>query len=128
MRKLRRRTVGHITVPKKTLVQPHELRVATILSWTGDDVEFIPVGRVQTPDIYYRGLKWEIKSPIGRSSRTIENNMRAAVRQSSNIIIDLGRIRLPEDKCLREIKRQGELMKGKHRILVITKTDRIIEL
>lgn len=109
-------------------MQPHEFNVATILSWTGEDVEFIPAGYMHTPDIRFRGLEWEIKSPYGSSSRTIENNMRLALKQSSNIIIDLSRMDIPEDKCMREIKRQNSLIRGKHRIIVITKTQKIIEL
>ena len=31
---------GKIIVPRGAMVQPHELVVASILSWTGDDVDF----------------------------------------------------------------------------------------
>ena len=128
MRKSKKQKIGHITVPKNALVQPHEFNVATILSWTGEDVEFIPTGHMPTPDIRFRGLEWEIKSPYGSSSRTIENNMRLALKQSSNIIIDLSRMKLPEDKCLHEVRQQNSLIRGKHRVVVITKTQKIIEL
>lgn len=128
MRKPVKKKIGHITVPKTALVQPHEFNVATILSWTGEDVEFIPTSHTHTPDIRFRGLEWEIKSPIGKSSRTIENNMRLALKQSSNIIIDLSRMKLPEEKCLHEVERQNSLIRGKHRVLVITKAKKIIEL
>lgn len=121
--------VGHIIVPKGATVYPHELNVATILSWTGYDIEFItPTGHTHTPDIKYRGMEWEIKSPVGTSKRTIENNLRTALHQSSNIIIDLSRMRISEDKCLREVKRQNDLIKSKHRILVITKSKEIMSL
>ncbi|MDO4889123.1 MAG: hypothetical protein Q4A25_00295 [Candidatus Saccharibacteria bacterium] len=121
--------IGRITVPKSALVQPHEFNVATILSWTGGDVEFIPTANNRaTPDIRYEGLEWEIKSPHGKSSRTIENNMRLALRQSRNMIIDLSRMSLPEDKCIREIKRQDGFISGKHRIMIITKKHEIIKL
>ena len=126
--KKQKNKIGHITVPKNALVQPHEFNVATILSWTGDDVEFIPTGHVHTPDIRYQGFLWEIKSPQGSSSRTIENNMRLALKQSSNIIVDLSRMKLPESKCLHEVKRQNGLIRGKHRVLVITKKQKILRL
>ena len=102
--------VGKINMPRGALIHSHELRVATILSWTGANVEFIEVGTTHTPDIRFMNLEWEIKSPKGKSSRTIENNVRAALKQSSNIIIDLSRIKLPEDKCVRETKRLADLV------------------
>ena len=120
--------VGRLIVPKNALVQPHELMVGTILSWTRDDVEFLVAGRTHTADIRFRGLEWEIKSPIGKSSRTIENNLRNALKQSSNVIIDLSRIKQPEAKCLREVKRQFNLLHATKRIIVITKNREMIEL
>ena len=120
--------IGHITVPKNALVQPHEFNVATILSWTGEDVEFIPASNTHhTPDIKYAGLEWEIKSPIGSSSRTLENNMRLALKQSSNIIVDLQRIKLPDEKCLGVVKRRAEKLGKKCRVMVITKTKKTIK-
>ena len=120
--------IGHITVPKDALVQPHELNVATILSWTGDNVEFIPSSHIHTPDIKFKGLLWEIKSPIGSSSRTLENNMRLALKQSNNIIMDLSRIKLPEDKCIGVIKRRAKKLGQIRRIIIVTKTKNVIEL
>ena len=75
----------------------------------GKDVELIPRSKtsgVHTPDIKMDGVKWEIKSPTGNSSRTIENNIRNALRQSDNIIIDLRRMHVNESKCLKEVERQ----------------------
>lgn len=126
--KKQRRKIGHIIVPKNALAQPHELDVATILSSSGDDVEFIPVSHMHTPDIKFRNILWEIKSPKGSSSRTIENNIRLAIKQSKNIIIDLSRMKLPENKCVHEIRRQNKLIRGKHYILVITKKKKILDL
>ncbi len=122
-------TKGRIIIPSGALVQQHELNVATILAETGEDVRFIPVSNnYATPDIECMGLEWEIKSPRGSSSRTIENNIRLALKQSKNIIIDLSRLGMPEDKCLREIERQNKMVRGKHRIMVITKNKNIIKL
>lgn len=128
MNKTGKRKVGRITVPKEALVQPHEFNVATILSWTGEDVVFIPASNTRpTPDIKYVGLEWEIKSPIGSSSRTLENNMRLALKQSSNIIIDLQRIKLPDEKCLGVVKRRAEKLGKKYRVMAITKTKKIVK-
>ena len=58
--------MNNISLPNNTLVKPHELEVARILASHGEIVKFIPVSNIKTPDIIYRGLKWEIKSPTGR--------------------------------------------------------------
>ena len=130
MRQTRRKhnKPGKITIPDGVSIYPHELIVAEILSRTGYDVTFIPVGITSTPDIKYRGLFWEIKSPIGSSSRTLENNIRAAARQSHNIIIDLHRIKLPEEKCTNVIKRRAKNLGKSYRLLIITKSREIVEL
>ena len=120
--------VGRIIVPKNALVQPHEFDVAIVLAWTGNDVEFIPASHMHTPDIKFQGIFWEIKSPIGSSSRTIENNIRLALKQSSNVIMDLSRMKILESKCLHEIRRQNDLIKRKHRVMVITKKKKILKL
>ena len=120
--------VGKITIPKGAIALEHEMKVATILSWSGHDVEFIPLRTVQTPDIKYKKLKWEIKSPKGKSSRTIENNMRNALKQSNNIIIDLSRIKQPENKCIGVIKRRAQKLGKKQKVMIITKSGEIIEL
>lgn len=117
-----KKKTGRIRLPKKSMVHPQELKVAEILVTTGEDVEFLPVSRQRTADICFRGLEWEIKSPIGSSSRTIENNLRNALKQSSNII------KQPEEKCLREVKRQAKLLHMVKRIIVLTKSSKIITL
>ncbi len=125
---MRKKKIGNIKVPKGSIIQPHELMVATILSWSGNDVEFIPVRNIPTPDIKFLGKEWEIKSPLGDSSRTIENNFRNALKQSSNIIIDLSRIKQTEEKCLREVKRQITLTKTVKEVIVILKSHKILKL
>ncbi len=126
--KITRKKIGNITVPKGAIALPHELVVATILSWTGDDVKFLPVRTVKTADILFRGQEWEIKSPIGKSSRTIENNMRAALKQAHNVVIDLSRIKQDENRAIKEIKHQYKLLKGANKIIIITKLKKLIEL
>lgn len=120
--------VGNIIVPKNRLIQEYELLVTTVLSWTSHNVKFLEESIIPTPDIEYRRLLWEIKSPKGSSSRTIENNIRLALKQSPNIIIDLHRINRPETQCLREIKKQAKLTHGIKRILVITRQNKILHI
>ena len=98
----------------------------------GYDITFLLPDRrkgAKTPDIAMNGLFWEIKSPKGKSPRTIENNLRLALLQSSNIILDLRRMdgRIPTYKLLREVERQFKLAKSiKH--LIITRQEEHIYL
>lgn len=119
---------GNIFVPRNTLVQPEEYVVATALSWTGQNVRFIPTGVIRRPDLKFRGKEWEIKTPKGKSNRTLENNIRAALKQSCNIIINLQKMSTDERKCIAEIKRQNSLIRQKHQIMIVTKNLKIIEL
>lgn len=84
---------------------------------------------MRTPDIQMNGLAWEIKSPKGKGSRVIENNLRNAIRQSPNVILDLRRIdgRIPTKKLLNEVKRQLSLNMAVKRILVITRQEECID-
>ncbi len=110
------------------MVYPHEERVAFELAKTGYDVTFLAVGIDKSPDILYKGRKWEIKSPIGAKRRTLENNVRAALKQSSNIIIDLSRIRIEENNCLRFLRDRKCRLGKKVQIMVVMKNKKIIEL
>ena len=110
------------------MIYTQELVVATILIQTGHDVEFLPVKRIRTADIRYLGLEWEIKSPRGKSSRTIENNIRTAIGQSCNIIIDLSRIPILEEKAISEVRKQVSKTKNIKKVLIITKNQEIVSI
>ena len=75
--------IGIIKVQNGALVQPHEIATARVLIMSGDDVIFLrPSNASHSADIKYGGMVWEIKSPKGASRRTIENNIRLAMKQS----------------------------------------------
>ena len=88
--------IGTIIVPPGVFTDVHEkIAVDFLAAKLGYDVTFLVPDRrrsAKTPDIEMNGLFWEIKSPTGRSSRTIENNLRLALRQSQNIVLDLRRM------------------------------------
>lgn len=115
---------GKTIIPFGVFVEQHELDVAKVLNKLGKDVEFILPSRVKfsrTPDIKMDGLLWEIKSPKGSSSRTIENNLRTALKQSKNIIIDLRRIKIDETKAIFQIKEKFIKIKTIKKIIIIKK-------
>ena len=82
--------------------EPHEIDAAWVLAhYYRCTVEFlIPVDDYmrKTADIIMLGVEWEMKSPIGNSKATIENQFRRASRQSKNIVIDTRRTTLEYDR------------------------------
>ena len=108
----------------------HELSAALILAdYFKADVIFLRPETKKTPDIDVIGTKWEIKSPRGNGKKTIDNNLRAAHRQSRNVVLDLRRAKLHQAKAIARIKYY--LSAGPHKIKhlkVITKTHKIIDI
>ena len=122
---------GKTIIPFGVFVEQHELDVAKVLNKLGKDVEFILPSRVKfsrTPDIKMDGLLWEIKSPKGSSSRTIENNLRTALKQSKNIIIDLRRIKIDETKAISQIAKQFKYSKLIREIIIIKQKKEILDI
>ncbi len=128
-----RKRIGIIVVPPGVFVDVHEKIAADFLAVEiGADITFLVPNRQKgrkTPDIEMDGLLWEIKSPKGKSSRTIENNIRLAILQSPYIILDLRRLdgRIPTRKHLNEIERQFSLAKSIRHIIVITRQETSID-
>ena len=128
-----RKRIGTIIVPPGVFVTIHEkIAVDFLAAEAGYDVTFLVPNRskgAKTPDIEMQDLPWEIKSPKGKSSRTIENNLRSALRQSQNIVLDLRRMdgRIPTEKLLSEVERQFSLAKSIKRLIVITRQDQHVD-
>lgn len=128
-----RKRVGLIVTPPGVFVDIHEKLVADFLAANmGYDVTFLVPNRrtgAKTPDIEMNGLAWEIKSPKGKSSRTIENNLRLALQQSPNIVLDLRRMdgRVPTHKHLKEIERRFNDAKAIRHVMVITRQEVAID-
>ena len=117
-----------VLITKGSLVRGHEINVANILAKDGHDISFIHVSNMPTPDILMDGVAWEIKSPIGSGKRTIENTLRTALKQSENIILDLTRIKMSEENCNREIRKQLKKTNQIKRLMVINKDSTISRL
>lgn len=119
---------GKVIIQSNSLIQDHELKVGHILAQAGHDVVFLPVTTGKSPDIKYRGKIWEIKSPKGSKRRTIENNIRNALKQSQNVIIDLSRTQRADSVCIRDIQTQIEHRPALRSVIVINKAGRVIAL
>lgn len=112
-------------------LQPHEFHTVYVLLEYGFDIELVRAANIkgiQMPDIILDGIPWEIKAPIGGSKNTIKHNIQNAAHQSENVIFDLCRCKLDEDKALSEIKYHYNLSKHIKRLKVITKSEKIIDI
>ncbi|MFZ2512972.1 MAG: hypothetical protein WAW63_00780 [Candidatus Saccharimonadales bacterium] len=118
-----------IPVGMKPRPKIHEETAADILAnHFKADVHFIETASQGTPDVSIKGIKWEIKSPIGGSANNIQKNMREASDQSENIVMDLRRSKLHQTRALGYIKLFTDRAKRLKRVLVITKSRRILTI
>ena len=108
----------------------HEMSAALIMAYPFKaNVIFLRPERKKTPDIAVDGVKWEIKSPKGNGKKTIDNNLRAAHKQSRNVVLDLRRAKLHQSKA--EARIRYYLGAGSHkikRLKIITKTHKVIDI
>ena len=110
---------------------PHELAIAELFAQQGKDVVFLKpsnIPGVYIPDIVIDGLEWEMKSPDGKSERTIRRNLHKASTQSRNIIFDLSRIGISEDKCLKDLTEAFKTSKYIRNMIIVTKSREMIRL
>ena len=120
---------GKIVIPGNTNPWPHEQRVAKILALAGYSVEFIPKSQIKTADILLDGIEYEIKSPITNKPDKIERNIKRALTQSKNIIIDSSRIKSMRDDTLRKfLITKAKQQKQIGKLILITKHGQIIDI
>ena len=74
------------------------------------------------------GVEWEMKSPTGKSKRTIEQSFRKAVTQSKYIIFDLRRINLKEEQCIGELQHRFDTKTYVKRLIIIKKNGEMIDM
>ena len=71
---------------------------------------------------------WEHKAPMGNGKRTMQNNLRCADNQSPKIIIDLRRCKMHPARAISRLKYELTKANNVKRLLVITKSKKVIEL
>ena len=79
------------------------------------------------PDIMLQGVPWEMKSPTGDGKRTIMNTIQNASHQCNNLIVDLRRCKIKEDRAISELRYHFKLSKRIRRLRVITKDEKILD-
>ena len=107
-----------------------ELSAATILAdHFKMDVHFeARHGSLKTADFRIGGTLWELKSPLGRGKRTIQNNLRKANQQCVNIVIDLRYCKINEKQAVQRVRYEVLRMTSIKKVLVITKDIRVLAI
>ena len=118
---------GHPNPP-----EPHEIDVAMILArHYQTSVEFlIPVDdyKRKSADIVMLNVEWEIKSPIGKSKYTIQEQFRRASKQAKNIIIDLRRTKLKYSEIEKSVHFELRKRPYINKVILIAKSEKVIEI
>ena len=106
-------------------LEEHEWKTVKYFLDQGKDIELIPKSQIKDyhmGDIMMDGTDWEMKAPIGDGKYTVQNTMQTAVQQSENIIIDLSRCKMSEEKAIKEFLREFNGTKGARKMIIIEKT------
>jgi hypothetical protein len=123
--------LGRITVAVGRRPNKVEQSVADIFARLGNDVEFLPevlTQGVKNADIAMGGIVWEIKSPTGSGKNTIQDNVKNALKQSRNIILDLRDYHGDAGKVVERYKTDKRALKGIRRLRIITRAGEVLEL
>ena len=109
----------------------HEMSAALILAnnYFKSDLVFLRPESYSSPDLDVNGVRWELKSPLGNGKKTIDNNMRAARKQSDRVIVDFRRMKLHQTRALSRLNYY--LKTGPHKfkaVTVITKDRKMLEI
>lgn len=110
--------------------EEHEFETANYFADLGKDIVFLRPSQIphtHTPDIKMDGVEWEIKCPTGNGKYTIEENFRKAIKQSKYIIFDLRHVKLPENQCIAQLKREFESRTYLQRLYIITKSNELLK-
>ena len=117
-------------IPNGVVLQTHENATVVFLTEQGYDIELISPSltpRSKTPDFLMNGVAWEMKSPLGKSVKTLEHLFIKALKQSENIVFDLRRINKKDmQKSMQLLLRLYEQTTRARRMLVIDGDDNLL--
>lgn len=107
----------------------YEITTATLLAeYFKADVEFVLRSNQKTPDFLINGVTWELKSPTGDGKYNVQHQIKAAAKQSANIIFDARRSKMHMVKIRNEVRRHFGFTKPIKRLILIDKNKAIVEL
>lgn len=124
--------IGTIKAPSGLNVLPHEMSTARALADAGMDVEFMRRtwgDRVTSADFVAGGVVWEVKCPSSGSIRVVEKHLRAALRQSRDVVFDARRMKGLSDAAIeREVRKWAANLTHARRILYVNKHGGVVKI
>ena len=111
-------------------LQEHEYATVKFFLELGYDIELISPSQIKSlhsPDFIMMGLPWEMKAPKGNGKYTAQNIIQAAAHQSNNIIIDLRRCKMLDNKAIVSYTKEFEKNKSIKRMKIITKSKEVLD-
>ena len=121
---------GHL-ITNGVVLERHEYNTINVLLSAGLDVELVVKSRTphsKSPDIYMMGMLWEMKAPTGKTLRAIERILHRAIKQSSNIVMDLRRTPMSDEILCTAIEKFFHNMRPIRSLWIITKSKQIVRL
>lgn len=121
---------GYLTT-NNVIIEPHEHKTIDVLLSYGYDIEILlksHTPHTKSADIFMCRLIWEMKSPTGKTTRSIDRILHRAVHQSRNIIIDTRRTKIPDSELILLLKKLFHEIKSIRKLWIITKQKEIIKL
>lgn len=67
---------------------------------------------IKTPDYLFKNEKWDLKVPLGKSKRVIDDILKGQKEQAQNFIIDISKTILSKNEILKQI---NDIYKSKSR-------------
>ena len=108
----------------------HEWKTVKYFLEAGKDIELLPKSEIKDyhqGDFIMDGIAWEAKAPIGKGKYTVQNKLQEAVQQSCNVIIDLRRSKMFEDRAVKAYEREFQNNKGLRRMKIIKKDGELLD-
>lgn len=121
--------IGHLSQNGVHLME-HEWKTVKYFLELGKDIELLPKSEIKDyhqGDFVMDGVAWETKAPIGKGKYTVQNKIQEAVQQSSNVIIDLRRSKMIEDRAIKAYKQEFQKNKGLRRMKIIKKDGEMLD-
>lgn len=82
---------------------------------------------VKTPDYRINGVAWEMKTPTGIAKSNINNNLKKAVRQASNVILNLDSSPLSVKDIAEQVRQHLDRPETRLREVILLKGGRIVD-
>ena len=124
--------IGDIIIPGDVNVWPHEQRTAQALARAGYTVQFVKKSEdpyATSADALIDGVLWEMKSPTSGKLRMVEQNLRRAAHQSSNIVFDSRRMKnVPDAAIERELRKWSSELSGVSHVLFVNRHGAVIDV